>query len=118
MFIYIHFGIDGNDVFIPFDTTGTIVHFESRVPTDWEEKHLPILLLTEETWDPAGIQLGIRSREQNEMRTIRSLTSGMKKAQIASIKKDQASSQAVKWGQVEEELDKISPTLHYQTLCN
>ena len=36
------FGIDGGDVFIPFDTTGTIVHFESRVPTDWEEKHLPI----------------------------------------------------------------------------
>lgn len=38
-----HFGIDADDVFIPFDTTGSIiVHFESRVPTDWEEKHLTL----------------------------------------------------------------------------
>jgi hypothetical protein len=41
------FGIEfpGNGVFIPFDTTGTIVHFESRVP------HLPVLPLFPDRWD-------------------------------------------------------------------
>jgi hypothetical protein len=37
------FGIDSDHAFIPFDTTtGTVVHFESRVPTEWEKMHLPI----------------------------------------------------------------------------
>jgi hypothetical protein len=31
------FGIDSSDqAFIPFETTETVVHFESRVPTEWE----------------------------------------------------------------------------------
>jgi hypothetical protein len=30
------FGIDGNEAFIPFNTTGTIVYFKTHVPTDWE----------------------------------------------------------------------------------
>jgi hypothetical protein len=35
------FGIDSNPhAFIPFDTTGTVVHSESCVPTEWlEEDH-------------------------------------------------------------------------------
>ena len=40
---YDEFGIDGHDAFIPFDTTGTIVHFDSRVPSAWEKTHLPIV---------------------------------------------------------------------------
>jgi hypothetical protein len=37
------FGIDCNDDdFIPFNTTGTIVYFESHVPTDWETWNMPI----------------------------------------------------------------------------
>ena len=36
------FGISSDDVFIPFDTTGMLVHFESRVPAAWEKTHLPI----------------------------------------------------------------------------
>ena len=65
-------GIDMEDVFIPFDTTGTIVHFQSRVPTDWEMRHLPVILLTGERWDPATVQLGPggQSREEREMWTI------------------------------------------------
>jgi hypothetical protein len=31
------FGIDGEHAFIPFNTMGTVVHFESRVPTEWEK---------------------------------------------------------------------------------
>ena len=53
------FGIDRSDqAFIPFDTTGTIVHFESRVPTEWEKTHLPIILLTNEDWNPSQEMLG------------------------------------------------------------
>jgi hypothetical protein len=48
------FGIDSEHVFIPFDTTGTIVHFDSRVPTEWEKIHLPVILLTGEEWNPTA----------------------------------------------------------------
>ena len=47
------FGVASDTVFIPFDTMGTIVHFKSRVPNDWEAKHLPVILLTGETWNPS-----------------------------------------------------------------
>ena len=47
-------GIDGHDAFIPFDTTGMVVHFDSRVPSAWEKMHLPIVCLTSDTWDPAS----------------------------------------------------------------
>ena len=67
------YGIDGDDIFIPFATTGTVVYFESRSPTEWEEKHLPILLLTGDTWDPTDIQLGTRTREQAALRTVKTL---------------------------------------------
>jgi hypothetical protein len=30
-------GIDSDHAFIPFDTTGTVVHLESRVPTEWKK---------------------------------------------------------------------------------
>jgi hypothetical protein len=40
------FGIDGNETFIPFNTMGTIVHFDTHVPTDWEPCNLPIIMLT------------------------------------------------------------------------
>jgi hypothetical protein len=39
----LQFGINGNEMFIPFNTMGTIVHFESRAPTDWESHNLPII---------------------------------------------------------------------------
>jgi hypothetical protein len=48
-------GIDCNDDFIPFNTTGTIVYFETHVPTDWETCNLPIIMLTGEDWDPVKI---------------------------------------------------------------
>jgi hypothetical protein len=42
------FRIDSEDAAIPFDTMGTVVHFESRVLTEWEKTRLPIILLTSE----------------------------------------------------------------------
>jgi hypothetical protein len=44
------------------------VYFESRVPTDWETRNLPIIMLTGENWEPVNIGLGNgQSREQAEM---------------------------------------------------
>jgi hypothetical protein len=37
------FGINSDDTVIPFDTMGTVVHFESFVPPEWEKTHLPII---------------------------------------------------------------------------
>jgi hypothetical protein len=65
------FGIDWNDDCIPFNTTGTIVYFESRVPTDWETHNFSIIMLTGEDWDPLNVGFGNgRSREQAEMQMI------------------------------------------------
>jgi hypothetical protein len=73
--------VPSDQAFIPFDTIGTVVHFGSRVlPTEWEKTHLPIILLTSEDWNPSKEMLrnGDQSREFKEMRTIQSLTSGMR----------------------------------------
>jgi hypothetical protein len=53
----LQFGIDGNKTFIPFNTAGTIVHFNTHVPTDWETCNLPIIRLTGEEWDPVNVGL-------------------------------------------------------------
>jgi hypothetical protein len=52
------FGIDCNDDFIPFNTTGTIMYLESCVPMDWETRNLPIIMLTGEDWDPVNVGFG------------------------------------------------------------
>jgi len=112
------FGIDCNEVFIPFNTTGTIIYFETRAPTEWEVRNLPIITLTGEEWDPANVGLGNgRTREQAEMRTIRSLESGIPKREVAAMKQREMDSCVEHWGQVECELDKISPTLNEKTFC-
>ena len=33
------------ELFIPFDTTGTVVHFESCVPTERETTYLTVILI-------------------------------------------------------------------------
>jgi hypothetical protein len=87
------FGIDSDQASIPFDTMGTVVHFESRVPTEWEKTHLLIILLvTSEDWNPSQEMLGNgdQSREFKKRRTIQSLTSGMTRCQInASILREE-----------------------------
>ena len=80
------FGISSDSVFIPFNTTGTIIHFHSRVPNDWEKKHLPVILLTGDAWNPSEeiMQYGKHSMEATEMRSIHTLTSGSDRRQIQS----------------------------------
>jgi len=113
------FGIDGEDYFLPFDTTGTIVYFETRAPTDWELRNLPVILITGEKWDPTSVDLrpGGKSREAMEMRTIRSLTSGMTRRQVSEARINARNSRIVNHGEVEHELEKISPVYTEKTFC-
>jgi hypothetical protein len=59
-FSNLQFGTNGNKNFIPFNTMGTIVHFDTWVPMDWETQNLPIITLTGEEWDPVNVGLGNR----------------------------------------------------------
>ena len=110
------FGIDGDNVFIPFNTTGTVVHFESRAPTDWEKRHLPVILLTGEDWSPTEevLRPSLSSREDNEMRTIRSLSIW----QINTVCNTSAKAGVEVHGEVEAELTKISGVYSEKEFCN
>jgi hypothetical protein len=112
------FGIECNDDFIPFNTMGTIVYFESRVPMDWEMHNLPIIMLTGEDWDPVNVGFGNgHSREQAEMQTIRSLEIGVPKRKMVAMKQCEMDSRVEQCGQVEWELSKLSSMLHEKTFC-
>ena len=80
-------GIYAEELFILFDTTRTVVYLESHVPTEWETTHLPVILITEDSWDPTTVDMsaGKRSQEDAEMRTICSLTSSMSKRDISAM---------------------------------
>jgi hypothetical protein len=66
-----HFGIETEgSTRIPFDTTGTIIHFESRVPTEWEKTHLPVIILTNETGNPQRKICGDDGRAVNPLRCV------------------------------------------------
>ena len=98
------FGIECDDQFIPFDTTGMIVHFESRVPTEWEKTHLPVIVMTSDEWNPSEMIMNdAPTREQAEMRTIRSLTSGMTRRQAATARVHESRSHIELNGEVEWE---------------
>ena len=74
------FGIETDKAFIHFNTTGTVVHFKTRVPTEWEEDNLPVLLLTSDEWDREALDMGpfndpySKSKEGTEMQKICSLS--------------------------------------------
>ena len=44
-------GMDYDDIYVPFNTKGTLVYFESRVLMDWEIKHLPHIHITGNRWN-------------------------------------------------------------------
>ena len=96
-------GIDAEEPFILFDTTGMVVHFESRVPTECETTHFPVVLITADSCDPTTFDMSAdkQSQEDAEMRTIRSLTSIMSKRAISAMLRDHSNSRQVRFGQVE-----------------
>ena len=112
-------GINTEELFIPFDTTGTVVHFESRVPTECEITHLTVILITEDSWDPTTVHMSAvkRSQEDAEMQMIHSLTSYVSKQVICDMLRDQSNSRQVSFGQVEQELTKITMVFDERTFC-
>ena len=96
------FGIEADEDFIHFDRKGTIVYFNSRVPTDWETKHLPVILLTSDTWDPKTVNLssGRSSHEEAKIRIVRSFTYGMNRRTISVVRQEQSVSIKVRFQQV------------------
>ena len=50
-------GIDAEELFILFDTTGTVVNFGSRLPMEWETTHFPVILITADSWDPRTVDM-------------------------------------------------------------
>jgi hypothetical protein len=54
-----HFGISIDDEFvIPFTMMGTIIFFESRVPTKWEMENCRVFIMSHDsTWDPTTVQI-------------------------------------------------------------
>jgi hypothetical protein len=98
------FGIDSENLFIPFDTTGTVVHFDTRVPTEWEKSHLPVTLITGEDWNPLEEVLGhsTSNREEKEMRSIKSLA--MRQVNGTNVRNDETKV----YGETDTSLGKIS----------
>ena len=112
------FGIDSESAFIPFNTTGMIVHFKSRL-TKWEETHLPIILLTGEQWDPTWEVLfpNFKSCEMIEMQMISSMTSGMTKNQVMMTHAGETMAQIARHGEVKQVLSKISSAYDNNLFC-
>jgi hypothetical protein len=110
------FGIDLEQTFIPFDTTGTVVHFESRVPTEWEKTHLPTILITGEDWNPTEevLRPNVSSQEDIEMRHLKSLSS----RQINSVAGTVQKAEIELHGEIERQLGDISQVYNEREFCN
>ena len=81
--------------------------------------HLPVILLTADTWDPKTVNLssGHSSHEEAEMRIVFSLTYGINRRTISAVRQEQSVSRQVRFGQVEQQLMKISSTSDERTFC-
>ena len=111
-----NFGIDLEQTFIPFDTTRRVVHFESRVPTEWEKTHLPTILITGEDWNPMEevLRPNVSSREDIEMRNLRSLSSRQINSVIGAVQKAEVELH----GEIEKQLGDISQVYNEREFCN
>ena len=63
------FGIEADEAFTPFNSEGIDIRFESQFPKEWEEKNLPVVLLTWDRWGPMSVELGGRKTNQAKLRT-------------------------------------------------
>ena len=111
------FGIDAYEDFIQFDKKGTIIYFNYRVPTDWEMTHLPVIILTADTWDPKTVNLrsGCSSQVEAKMIIVRSITSGINRHTISAARQEKSVSRQVRFGQVNQKLMKISSKFDKRT---
>jgi hypothetical protein len=53
------FGMDHNELFLPFETSGSAVHFISHVPSESEMQSCPKIVLTDGVieWDPKNVEM-------------------------------------------------------------
>ena len=81
--------------------------------------HMPIILLTADTWDPKTFNLssGRSSHEETKMRIICCLTSGMNRRTIIAVRQEQSVYGQVRFGHIEQQLMKISLTFNERTFC-
>ena len=112
--------MDCDDIYVPFNIKGTLVYSESRVPMDWEIKHLPHIHITGDRWNPMsnGVFPAGKSREQMEMQMIKSLASSMTRQQVSALQAKQAKAKIEEYGEVEHELGKISLVYSVKSFCN
>lgn len=93
---------------IPFALDGTIIHFNTRVPTQVELDDCRHVTLTADTnWDPATISLRsvqTLSREEEELRKVCATTNNSSTAQRHCLEPDYLST--------------ISPAYDEETFCN
>ena len=113
--------MDCGEVFVPFDTMGTVIHIKSRAPTDWEIKHLPQISYTSgDQWSPTDNDIfrECKTQEQMEMCTIKSLTSWMTNHDMRALRLEQAKAQVEEYGKVEHKLGKILHVYNVKLFCN
>ena len=61
------FGIDHAECFVPFQTAGSTIFFESFVPSDEQLNSLRCIELSDpEEWDPSGVQLNYYELDSRE----------------------------------------------------
>ena len=103
--------MDFGEVFVPFNTMGTVVHFKLRAPMDKEIKHLPWISISGDQWNPTDNSIFPEHKtwEQIEIHTIKSLTSGMTKCDVKALRLAQAKAQVEEYGEVKHKLGKILP---------
>ena len=113
-------GMECDKVFVPFETTGTIVRFELRVLTDWEIKHLLCVYISGDQWNPSNDTIfpECKTQEQAKMWTIWSLTSGMVKQEVWALMTGQMNAQTEEYGKVKHELGKILSVYNIKMFCN
>ena len=59
--------IEWNDIFITFDTMGMIVQLETWETTPWEQRNLPAIILTSESWYPMNVELKKNGRQGSKI---------------------------------------------------
>lgn len=66
------FGIEIDDnIVIPFKMDGTIIHFTTRVPTQWEMENCRLYMMTDDSpWDPATVQIYAISQKQTDHENV------------------------------------------------
>ena len=80
------FGIDHDEVFVPFSTSGTTVYFESFYPTQDQMENCPLVILTSDSeWSPHAVELSGNRDCQEASFKINAVTRENRKRRLAVV---------------------------------